>query len=170
MDAPVLAPVLAAVVALDVAPDVALDVAADVAPDVAPGLAGPRSARRHAPAGDACRIQTPARRRTGAGHDPADGWWSLLYWGWTLQMPSGARLDLTEIERACFACLVKNPRRELVRDELKAIRSGLNMRSLNVAICRLRGKVRQAGLRLPLHTVHGVGYAFLGNLRELSTD
>jgi len=81
-------------------------------------------------------------------------------------MPNGARLDLTEIERACFACLLKNPRQELVRDELKAIRVGLNMRSLNVAICRLRGKVHKAGARLPLHTVHGIGYAFLGNLRE----
>ncbi len=101
--------------------------------------------------------------------EPADGWWSLLYWGWTLQMPGGARLDLTEIERACFACLLKNPRRELVRDEFQAIRRGLSMRSLNVAICRLRSKVRRAGGRLPLHTVHGIGYAFLGNLRELAT-
>lgn len=101
--------------------------------------------------------------------NPPDGWWSLLYRGWTLQMPSGARLDLTEIERACFVCLLKNPRRELRRDELKAARKGTNMRTLNVAICRLRGKVRLAGARLPLHTVHGVGYAFLGNLRALAS-
>ncbi|MDH0092181.1 winged helix-turn-helix domain-containing protein [Achromobacter mucicolens] len=97
-----------------------------------------------------------------------DGWWSLLYWGWTLQLPNGARVDLTELERACFACLVRNPQRELIRDEVKHLRGGLNMRSLNVAICRLRTKVRQAGARLPLRTVHGVGYAFLGNLRELA--
>ncbi|MNQ96878.1 hypothetical protein D3C85_1124990 [compost metagenome] len=101
--------------------------------------------------------------------DPVDGWWSLLYRGWTLQMPSGARLDLTEIERACFVCMLKNPRGELLRDEIKAIRGGTDMRTLNVAICRLRGKVRRSGARLPLHTVHGVGYAFLGNLRELSS-
>lgn len=106
----------------------------------------------------------------GPGQDPADGWWSLLYWGWTLQLPSGARLDLTEVERACFACLVNNPRRELVRDEVMTLRGGMNMRSLNVAICRLRNKVRRAGGRLPLHTVHGVGYAFLGNLRQLATE
>ncbi|EHK63074.1 winged helix-turn-helix domain-containing protein [Achromobacter arsenitoxydans] len=115
----------------------------------------------------------PSRHQRNAlaapGAEPIDGWWSLLYWGWTLQMPNGARLDLTEIERACFSCLVRNPRRELVREEFKAIRSGLNMRSLNVAICRLRGKVRKAGARLPLHTVHGIGYAFLGNLRECSS-
>lgn len=112
----------------------------------------------------------PDRKTPGPGQDSADGWWSLLYWGWTLQLPTGARLDLTELERACFACLINNPRRELVRDEVKTLRGGMNMRSLNVAICRLRNKVRRAGARLPLHTVHGVGYAFLGNLRELATD
>ncbi len=141
----------------------------------APFLAEPRP--RH-PARDAApnaartpaRTQPPAGWAQGLAQDPADGWWSLLYWGWTLQLPNGARLDLTEVERACFACLVRNPQRELVRDEVKHLRGGMNMRSLNVAICRLRTKVRQAGARLPLHTVHGVGYAFLGNLRELATD
>ncbi|MFD4839237.1 helix-turn-helix domain-containing protein [Achromobacter sp. NPDC058515] len=102
-------------------------------------------------------------------HPPVDGWWTLLYRGWTLQMPSGVRVDLTEIERACFLCLLSNPRRELLRDELMAARRRTSMRTLNVAICRLRGKIRKAGARLPLHTVHGVGYAFLGNLRELSS-
>lgn len=113
---------------------------------------------------------TPARRAQVLPHEPVDGWWSLLYWGWTLQLPNGARLDLTEVERACFACLVKNPHRELIREEVKSLRGGMNMRSLNVAICRLRTKVRLAGARLPLHTVHGVGYAFLGNLREVRYD
>ncbi|QVQ27293.1 winged helix-turn-helix domain-containing protein [Achromobacter deleyi] len=115
------------------------------------------------------RIEAPAPWPATAASDPVDGWWSLLYRGWTLQMPSGARLDLTEIERACFVCMLKNPLRELLRDEIKAMRSGTDMRTLNVAICRLRGKVRRAGARLPLHTVHGVGYTFLGNLRELSS-
>ncbi|CUI28378.1 Transcriptional regulatory protein%2C C terminal [Achromobacter sp. 2789STDY5608621] len=47
-------------------------------------------------------------------------------------------------------------------------RQSTNLRALNVAICRLRRKVRQAGGRLPLHTVHGVGYVFLGNLQEVA--
>ncbi|TRM51322.1 winged helix-turn-helix transcriptional regulator [Achromobacter sp. LC458] len=101
--------------------------------------------------------------------DQVDGWWSLLYRGWTLLAPSGARIDLTEIERACFLCLLRNPNRELLRQELMATRASTNLRTLNVAICRLRSKVLRAGIRLPLHTVHGVGYVFLGNLRELST-
>ncbi|RBL84519.1 transcriptional regulator [Streptomyces cavourensis] len=99
---------------------------------------------------------------------PTDGWWSLAYRGWTLLTPAGARLDLTEVERACFQCLLHNPRRELLREELMAVRQGTNLRTLNVAICRLRRKVRHLDARLPLHTVHGAGYVFLGNLREIS--
>lgn len=99
--------------------------------------------------------------------DRVDGWWSLLYQGWTLLAPNGVRVDLTEIERACFQCLVQSPQRELRREALMAIRQSTNMRTLNVAICRLRSKVLQTGTRLPLHTVHGAGYVFLGNLRTL---
>lgn len=103
----------------------------------------------------------------------SDDGWSLLYHGWTLMAPGGARVDLTATERACFLCLLRNPGRELVREELMAARnpaSGrVSMRTLNVAICRLRHKVLQTGTRLPLHTVHGVGYVFLGNLREVSS-
>jgi len=102
-----------------------------------------------------------------------DGWWSLLYHGWTLMAPGGARVDLTATERACFLCLLRNPQPELLREELMAARSAasnrIGMRTLNVAICRLRHKVLQTGTRLPLHTVHGVGYVFLGNLREVSS-
>lgn len=97
-----------------------------------------------------------------------DGWWSLLYQGWTLLTPHGGRIGLTALERTCFLCLLSHPRKELRRDEFLAVRRRTTMRTLNVAICRLRGKVLHAGVRLPLHTVHGMGYVFLGNLRELS--
>lgn len=108
-------------------------------------------------------VSTPATLAS----DRVDGWWSLMYQGWTLLAPSGARIDLTEIERACFVCLLQSPHRELRREALMAVRQSTNMRTLNVAICRLRSKVLQTGTRLPLHTVHGVGYVFLGNLRAL---
>lgn len=149
------------------------------APVPAPFLVKPGTRKRartsasnpeRGPACSPSRTQSTAGRAPDLPQDPVDGWWSLLYWGWTLQLPNGARLDLTEVERARFACLVRNPQRELVREEVKHLRGGMNMRSLNVAICRLRTKVRQAGARLPLHTVHGVGYAFLGNLRELASS
>ncbi|MGH8815305.1 MAG: helix-turn-helix domain-containing protein [Achromobacter pestifer] len=102
-----------------------------------------------------------------ATSDHIDGWWNLLYLGWTLVTPSGVRVDLTATERACFLCMLQNPGRELLRDDLLVLRSRTNMRSLNLAICRLRHKVLQTGTRLPLHTVHGAGYVFLGNLREI---
>lgn len=110
-----------------------------------------------------------AAATTPASTEGVDGWWSLLYRGWTLLSPNGVRIDLTEIERACFQCLVQSPQRELRREALMALRQSTNMRTLNVAICRLRSKVLQTGTRLPLHTVHGAGYVFLGNLRTLST-
>lgn len=130
------------------------DLPARLAPNPQPAARPPRSA--------------PARLPLDEGPDRIDGWWSLLYRGWTLLTPSGNRVDLTETERACFICMLKNPSQELLRDELFAIRAGTNMRTLNVAICRLRSKVLLTGSRLPLHTVHGAGYVFLGNLRELS--
>ncbi|HEY9271657.1 helix-turn-helix domain-containing protein [Achromobacter sp.] len=97
-----------------------------------------------------------------------DGWWTLVYQGWTLLTPQGIRIGLTGLERTCLLCLAGNPARELRRDEFMAVRKRTTMRTLNVAICRLRGKVLLAGARLPLHTVHGMGYVFLGKLRELS--
>lgn len=101
-----------------------------------------------------------------AASNKLEGWWTLRYGGWTLLTPRGGRLDLSELERACFLCLLRNPRRELLRSELVAMRQHTKMRTLNVAICRLRRKVGEAGDRLPLHTVHGIGYVFLGKLRE----
>lgn len=103
-----------------------------------------------------------------AASDRLEGWWTLRYGGWTLLTPRGGRLDLSELERACFLCLLRNPRRELLRSELVAMRQHTKMRTLNVAICRLRRKVGDAGDQLPLHTVHGIGYVFLGKLREFA--
>jgi hypothetical protein len=99
---------------------------------------------------------------------PSDGWWSLRYQGWVLLTPGGVRIHLSEIQRACFICLLDSPVRELLRRDLKNIKGNVNLRTLNVAICRLRKKVQQSGERLPLHTVHGMGYVFLGNLRNQS--
>ena len=73
-----------------------------------------------------------------AASDRLEGWWTLRYGGWTLLTPRGGRLDLSELERACFLCLLRNPRRELLRSELVAMRQHTKMRTLNVAICRLR--------------------------------
>ncbi len=119
-------------------------------------------------------MNAPARLAHGApGRDvnasyPMGGWWTLIYQGWTLLTPQGVRIALTALERTCLLCVLGSPSRELRREEFLAVRRRTSMRTLNVAICRLRGKVLLAGARLPLHTVHGMGYVFLGKLRELS--
>jgi len=40
-----------------------------------------------------------------------DGWWTLVYQGWTLLTPHGIRIGLTGLERTCLLCLAANPAR-----------------------------------------------------------
>ncbi|OZI71124.1 helix-turn-helix domain-containing protein [Bordetella genomosp. 12] len=98
---------------------------------------------------------------------PADSGetWYLLYRGWVLGTPRGIRISLTSLERVCFQAIAESPGRELSRVVLSKILPGSNLRTLNVAISRLRKKVSEAGAELPLHTVHGMGYVFLGQLQ-----
>lgn len=90
--------------------------------------------------------------------------WRVLYQGWVLSTPAGKRIHLTGTERACFICLLDNPKRELSRAAMSEFMTATNLRSVNVAISRLRKKVHESGERLPLHTVHGMGYVFVGEL------
>jgi len=99
-----------------------------------------------------------------AHHSARDGWWGLLYQGWMLATPHGQRLNLTATERACFLCLLSNPQRELTREALAHLLPQTSLRTINVSISRLRKKVQATGATLPLHTVHGMGYVFLGHL------
>ncbi len=93
-----------------------------------------------------------------------EGQWALLYQGWVLVTPTGFGVSLTGIERALFASLLANPERQLCRAALREAMPDTSPRTINVAISRLRRKVQDAGVRLPLHTVHGVGYVFVGDL------
>jgi DNA-binding response OmpR family regulator len=101
-----------------------------------------------------------AAGRPAAAREP----WRILYRGWVLVTPAGRRIHLTGTERACFACLLDNPKRELSRSAMREFMTATNLRSVNVAISRLRKKVCESGERLPLHTVHGMGYVFVGEL------
>jgi DNA-binding response OmpR family regulator len=101
-----------------------------------------------------------AAARPFAPRDP----WRVLYQGWVLVTPTGRRIHLTGTERACFTCLLDNPKRELSRAAMREFMTATNLRSVNVAISRLRKKVHDTGDRLPLHTVHGMGYVFVGEL------
>lgn len=94
----------------------------------------------------------------------ADETWHLLYRGWVLSTPQNVRISLTALERVCFLAIAEHPGRELSRGALLRALPGSSLRTLNVAISRLRKKVSEAGAELPLHTVHGMGYVFLGHL------
>ncbi|OZI32361.1 hypothetical protein CAL29_20000 [Bordetella genomosp. 10] len=90
--------------------------------------------------------------------------WTLMYQGWVLVAPNGIRIPLTGLERSCFNCMLASPQRELSRKDLCRFMSEANLRSMNVVISRLRKKVLSSGQRLPLHTVHRLGYVFAGTL------
>lgn len=91
--------------------------------------------------------------------------WRLLYQGWVLVTPTGHQLSLTGVERSFFLALANDERHELSREALAKDKFKLNFKSISVAISRLRKKVQKAGVRLPLHTVHGMGYVFIGQLK-----
>jgi DNA-binding response OmpR family regulator len=96
---------------------------------------------------------------------PALEVWHLLYQGWVLVTPQGRQISLTGVERSFFLALAQDERHELSREALSQGKFNLNFKSISVAISRLRKKVHKGGVRLPLHTVHGMGYVFIGKLR-----
>lgn len=111
-------------------------------------------------------ILPPLRSMAQAASAPASAHvpWCLMYQSWVLMAPDGTRIPLTGLERSCFNCMLDSPQRELSRKDLRRFMSDANLRSMNVVISRLRKKVLNAGQRLPLHTVHRLGYVFAGTL------
>lgn len=101
-------------------------------------------------------------------HDPglAYGVWTLSYQDWVLINPRGVHISLTAIERQFFSALMQNDRRELSRKELDRAVGGSTFKSISVVVSRMRKKVGQSGSTLPLHTVHGMGYVFIGTLQR----
>lgn len=106
------------------------------------------------------------RRRLPAATASA-GTWRLTKEGWLLISPNGCELFLSEPEfKLLHILLAANgeavDRRQIVA-ELGHDLAYYDLRRLDVLISRLRQKVQQQfGQELPLRTVHGVGYAFVG--------
>ncbi|MFC4274833.1 winged helix-turn-helix domain-containing protein [Achromobacter aloeverae] len=123
----------------------------------------PRRAVRYPGILPPLRAEAPQARPADAPA-PAVTPWTLMYQGWVLMAPGGARIPLTGLERSCFKCMLASPQRELSRRDLRRFMSEANLRSMNVVISRLRKKVLSVGERLPLHTVHRLGYVFAGTL------
>ena len=88
-----------------------------------------------------------------------------------LGLPTGEQVPLTAKELRILLTLAKAPGEVVERlDLLRSLQLPMDlpgMQRLETQISRLRSKVRkESGAQpLPLHARHGVGYAFLGNLR-----
>jgi len=93
----------------------------------------------------------------------AYGTWVLAHEDWILVNPLGAHIGLTGVERRCLTQLADNDRREFSR-QLSTDMGRCNFKSMSVVVSRMRKKVHRSGVPLPLHTVHGMGYVFIGKL------
>lgn len=93
----------------------------------------------------------------------AYGTWILAHEDWILVNPLGAHIGLTGVERRCLTQLADNERREFSRHLSDDI-GRCNFKSMSVVVSRMRKKVHRSGVPLPLHTVHGMGYVFIGKL------
>jgi DNA-binding response OmpR family regulator len=105
---------------------------------------------------------------------PAEGGYTLDTLHSQLNLPSGEQVVLTATELRILQALALKPGEVVERvDLLKSLRLPMDlpgMQRLETQISRLRSKVRQlsGSEPLPLHARHGVGYAFLANLRLLA--
>ena len=101
---------------------------------------------------------------------PLPGVWTLSGVTWNLTAPNGAWCTLTNYEIRLLQLFVDQPGQALTREEvLRGIDregKGYDPRSLEILVRRLRNKSQvELETELPLQTVHGIGYAFLGELR-----
>lgn len=92
--------------------------------------------------------------------------WELMEDGWTLLTPRGQPVMLTRGERrivlALFALSPQTVAR--VRLFLPEEKGGAQVRSVDVVISRLKRKLWALGEELPIRSVRGQGYAFVGSV------
>lgn len=94
--------------------------------------------------------------------------WRLADGGWRLISPSGVGINLTSSERFFLEHFVGQVDKCLSREELLEKNTALtqNSRAIDSLISRLRRKVMQKNLHLPIKSVHGWGYSFTGLLLD----
>ncbi len=86
---------------------------------------------------------------------------------WRIQPPGGAAVPLTATEYKFLSLLVATPGEPVTRQAIAFALTGRDWdpysRSIDSLVRRLRIKVdEQTGQALPVQSVHGVGYAFVG--------
>jgi DNA-binding response OmpR family regulator len=92
--------------------------------------------------------------------------WRLDPVGWTLTPPHGSVITLTAAETAFLRALAESPGKPVGRTVLIAAMGfdprSYDLRRMEILVRRLRKKVmQQAGIALPLETVHALGFALV---------
>ena len=104
------------------------------------------------------------RLRATASLAPATGDWQLTGDGWILRAPNNREIPLTGAERTFVQSLFERRGDAVDRDSLARVLGSdpayFDPHRLDSLVNRLRRKFANAGLRLPLRAIRGVGYAF----------
>ncbi|WP_395029203.1 winged helix-turn-helix domain-containing protein [Alcaligenes aquatilis] len=92
--------------------------------------------------------------------------WDLMENGWTLLTPRGHSVLLTRGERRIVQVLFAVSPQTVERDRLFPPEEGREStaRSVDVLISRLKRKITAIGEELPIRSVRGEGYAFVGKV------
>ncbi len=104
------------------------------------------------------------------GHDKPSPKWRLADRGWTLIDPTGVQIPLTTAEREFINRLFATPAKRIGRaDLMSASEDGAPdaasaSRYIDVMVSRLRRKAQQAGVDLPVRSIHRWGYMFTGEI------
>ncbi|MCQ9617599.1 EAL domain-containing protein [Paenalcaligenes niemegkensis] len=98
--------------------------------------------------------------------------WSMRDKGWTLVSPEGVGIQLTYGERFLVELLSSSPEGRVSRQQLmmSKVDTPQNSRAVDSLISRLRRKAKDAGVELPIKSVHGWGYSFAGQIAGSAAD
>lgn len=102
-------------------------------------------------------------------HAPVRAQWLLCDLAWRLQTPTGQNVRLTSAERGFMLKLTEHPQLSASHAQLfQALGctpgSPTAKTRLGVLVSRLRQKVAQHGIQLPLKSLHSWGYMFAGEI------
>lgn len=92
--------------------------------------------------------------------------WRLIDGGWRLLSPGGAVINLTYSEKFFLSCFVGQADKRIAREQLLEQNAIQNQssRAVDSLISRLRRKASEQGFILPIKSIHGWGYSFIGLL------
>lgn len=109
-----------------------------------------------------------AQSRETVAEEASPRLWTLDLDSWTLTAPNGNSIELSSAEYLMLLPLLEQPGRPNSRDVINARlgkpRLGVDNRSLDVLISRIRRKIELGtGTQLPLRAARGTGYVFTGS-------